>query len=91
MQNPGDNRDDPKAGMLGLVKVMEWSLCLALGVLAALIGSAKELFEDHTLRFGVWTLLAPAIILTINRLFWRNMRRRIEREDFGSPDSRGPR
>jgi membrane protein implicated in regulation of membrane protease activity len=91
MQNTGDNQNDPKANMLGLLKVMEWSLFLALGVLAALIGSAKELFEDHSLQFGVWTLLAPAIVLVLNWLFWRHVRRRVEREDFDSPEPRRPR
>jgi hypothetical protein len=83
MQNSGDNANDPKATMLGLVKVMEWSLFLALGVLSALIGSVRELSEDHSLQFNLWTVLAPAIVLTLNRLFWRHVRRRIQREDFG--------
>lgn len=77
--------DDPKATMLGLIKVMEWSLALAFGVLAALIGSIKEFFEDHGLVFNLWTLLAPAIVVTVNRLFWRHVRRKAEREDFSRP------
>lgn len=84
MQPTSQTPNDPKNTMLGLVKVMEWSLFLALGVLAGLIGSVKEFLEDHTLRFNVWSLLAPAIVLTLNWLFWRNVKRRIAREDFGA-------
>ena len=84
MSRPDDKRDDPKTTMLGLIRVMEWSLHLALGVLAALIGSIREFGEDHGLRFNLWTVLAPVIVIALNRLFWNRTRRRAEAEDFST-------
>lgn len=90
MSRPDDQPQDPKTNMLALIRVMEWSLHLALGVLAALIGSIREFGVDHGLRFHLWSVLAPVIVLALNRLFWNRTRRRVAAEDF-TPKKPGPR
>jgi membrane-associated PAP2 superfamily phosphatase len=90
MSRPNDPPHDPKTNMLTLIRVMEWSLHLALGVLATLIGSIREFGEDHRLTFNLWSVLAPVIVVALNRLFWNRTRRRVEAEDFTpkKPESR---
>lgn len=66
--------------MLKLVKVMEWSLALAFGVLAAATAGVKKLWEDHSMVFSIWVIVAPAAVVTLNWLFWRHVKRKIQSE-----------
>lgn len=66
--------------MLGLIWVMEWSLALGFGVLAAATAGVKKLWEDHSMVFSIWVIIAPAVVVTLNWLFWRHVKRKIARE-----------
>lgn len=66
--------------MLGLIWVMEWSLALGFGVLAAATAGVKKLWEDHSMVFSIWVIIAPAFVVTLNWLFWRHVKRKIARE-----------
>lgn len=66
--------------MLGLIWVMEWSLALGFGVLAAATAGVTKLWEDHSMTFSIWVILAPAAVVTVNWLFWRHVKRKIARE-----------
>jgi hypothetical protein len=87
---PTDPTSKPKAtppsseaNMLGLVKIMEWSLALAFGTLAAATAGVKKLWEDHSMTFSIWVIIAPAAVVTLNWLFWRHVKRKIAREGVG--------
>lgn len=66
--------------MLGLIKVMEWSLAIGFGVLAAATAGVKKLWEDHSMTFSIWVIIAPAVVVTLNWFFWRHVKRKIARE-----------
>lgn len=80
---PAPTPPSPEANMLGLVRIMEWSLALGFGTLAASIAAVKKLWEDHSMTFNIWVVVAPAAVMTVNWLFWRHVKRKIAREGVG--------
>lgn len=79
-QKPKPATRSTEENMLGLIWVMEWSLALGFGVLAAATAGVTKLWEDHSMTFSIWVILAPAAVVTVNWLFWRHVKRKIARE-----------